>query len=277
MIELRRGHANNAQQAQAASTSTHHPTPTAPTEAYDTPTGTGAAPREEPVYNDVPPEVPLHGANRGNVNMGVDESLSWKDRLSFFVVRASTWYNGQPDDVKTILKVLLGLVVLYIALGGQFGLKSVFGSEALHDNRGNYEVGNAYDRYNSYTSSDNTNNQRATRSAYGNSYANNHGRQEEYEYRPHGRESSNNYSSFHMPNLFDGSILSMICLAGIAFMCHRNGINPFQVLMMMNIVGGNRGRGRGMQHMGMAGMGYGMLRNAGGFGFGGQRGFRRRR
>jgi hypothetical protein len=80
----------------------------------------------------------------------------------------------------------------------------------------------------------------------------------------------------------------MICLAGIAYVAHLNGINPFQALMMMNMMGGGRRRGMGgmgggmgmggmgMGGMGMAGMGYGMARNAGMFGGRQQRGARPR-
>ena len=65
----------------------------------------------------------------------------------------------------------------------------------------------------------------------------------------------------------------MLILAGIAYMCYRNGINPMQVMFFLNMM--NRGgRRRHHHHRGM-GMGYG----AGGMGYGGfgRRGFGRRR
>jgi hypothetical protein len=61
----------------------------------------------------------------------------------------------------------------------------------------------------------------------------------------------------------------MMMLMGIVYLCHRNGINPFQAMMMMNMMNavGRGGIGYGgMGYGGMGGMGYGMGRNAGLFG-----------
>jgi hypothetical protein len=41
----------------------------------------------------------------------------------------------------------------------------------------------------------------------------------------------------------------MMMIAGIAYMCHRNGINPLNALMIANMMGG-RGRRGGMGRMG---------------------------
>ena len=76
-------------------------------------------------------------------------------------------------------------------------------------------------------------------------------------------------STFHLPNLFDGSIQSMLILGGIAYLCYRNGINPMQVIFFLNMM--NRG-GRHHHRRGM-GMGYGGM----GYGRGGMGGFGRRR
>jgi hypothetical protein len=37
-------------------------------------------------------------------------------------IRSYTWYQAQPEDVQTLLKVLLALIVLYVMFGGRFGL-----------------------------------------------------------------------------------------------------------------------------------------------------------
>ena len=190
----------------------------------------------------------------------LEDSLSWTDHLKMYYMQAVTWYHSQSDDRKNLMKVGLVILLLYVAFGGRFGLDQLFSANP-HENRGNYEVGNAYDRYykrrnygdrDSYASGDHR------RTSY----------EPEYEYRP--RQQSSRGSSFHFPNLMDGSPQSMLCLAGIAYLCWRNGINPFQVIMMMNMMAGHR-RGRGMG-MGMRhgyGMGYGGMR--GGFGGGFQR------
>jgi len=227
MRELRRDHISAREASTTfATSSTTTPTPTAPPEdLLDEPT--------------------------------LEESLSWTDHLKFYYMQAVTYYQSQSEDRKNLIKVALVILALYVAFGGRFGLDQLF-SGNHHENRGNYEAGNAYDRYYNRQQS------------YGdsNSYSSNHRRahESEYEYRP--RQSSS--QSFHFPNLFDGSPQSMICLAGIAYLCYRNGINPFQVIMMMNLMAGHRrgGRGMGMRRGfgGMGGMGYGGM--GGGFGGG---------
>mmetsp|Transcript_4713 Transcript_4713/g.6695 ORF Transcript_4713/g.6695 Transcript_4713/m.6695 type:complete len:157 (-) Transcript_4713:413-883(-) len=145
-------------------------------------------------------------------------------------------------------------------------------------NRGNYEYGNAYDRYRtkgSSTTYDTYNSQRQPtdyssrqqqqqyKSNYGSYESRYNNRQTNNDYYGQGRSSNRGGgTSFHMPNLFDGSFTSILVLSGFAYFCHQNGINPFQALWMLNLFTGNR-RHHNMRHMGMAGMGYGMLRNAG--------------
>lgn len=76
------------------------------------------------------------------------------------------------------------------------------------------------------------------------------------------------------PNLYDGSLLSMAIIMVITLVCRRIGVNPFQVLWMLNMA--NR-RGHGGVHRRMGGFGYGAYPGGGGFGFGRRRGFGRGR
>ena len=272
----------------------HHPQqPSAPPEHMDD----SARSRNG---NDVPPTTNANATadvdDHDDDGMNV-EQMSWMDRIQLYWVRAVSWYYGQPEDVKTLLKVICGIVVLYIMFGGRFGLS---GSGFSSTQKGNYGRGNVYDRYHGgktnspyedvrgATAGPGGNNRGGTAGAQSrgrgagaqprgrgagrgqdssydtnrrttSSYAN-----DDYGYQPPRKSAS---QSFHFPNLFDGSVPSMICLAGIAYLCHLNGINPFQVIMMMNMMAGGRRRGMGgMGGMGMAGMGYGMARNAGVFG-----------
>lgn len=196
-----------------------------------------------------------------------DATVSWSDRLKFQYMRIMTWYHSQSDDVKTLFKVLLVLVALYVAFGGRFGLENVLGG-GPKQNLGNYESGNVYDRYHNGAYRYRDHGDETRRASYDDRSSDN------YNYEAPRRTSSSG-SSFHLPNLFDGSPQSMILLAGIAYLCYRNGINPFHALMMLNMLNGNR-RGGGMRRMGMGamgGMGYGMMANAfgnRGRGFGGQ-------
>lgn len=56
----------------------------------------------------------------------------------------------------------------------------------------------------------------------------------------------------------------MMILAGIAYLCHRNGINPMQAIFFLNMMGG---RGGGRRRHG--GGGYRGMGGGGGFGYGG--------
>ena len=244
-----------------------HPQPTAPPEDMDD--APPAQPTPNNINNPFRPRNNVHrpAPNRRQGAHDVDEAYSWQDRLKFYWQACVTWYQEQPQDVKTLLTVLLGLLILYITFGGRFGFES-------KQARGNYDGSSAYDRYrnrnaaggssgsspydgygssNSYGSS--STNQRRTNSYndYDNTYTD-----RTYSTRP------SRSSSYHFPNLLDGSPLSMLCLAVVGYVCHINGINPFQALFMFNMIGGNRGRG--MRRMGMMGMGYGMANNMGMFG-----------
>jgi tetratricopeptide (TPR) repeat protein len=71
----------------------------------------------------------------------VDDSVSIQERLQFYVARLSLWYDQLSSESKQILKLGIGLLVLYIAFGGRFGW------ESHHRRHGNYERGNLYDQY----------------------------------------------------------------------------------------------------------------------------------
>jgi hypothetical protein len=67
-----------------------------------------------------------------------------------------SWYHSQSGDFQTLLLVSILFLVLYVALGGRFGLDSVLLGESNHrwnvggvgrTTRGNYGHGNAYERY----------------------------------------------------------------------------------------------------------------------------------
>ena len=67
-----------------------------------------------------------------------------------------SWYHSQSGDFQTLLLVSILFLVLYVALGGRFGLDSVLLGESNRrwnvggvgrTTRGNYGHGNAYERY----------------------------------------------------------------------------------------------------------------------------------
>ncbi|KAL7503759.1 hypothetical protein ACHAXN_001511 [Cyclotella atomus] len=312
---------------------------------------------------------------------------SLSELMQQYLTRAISWYHSQSDDKKTLLKVSFCFLLLYIALGGRFGLEYAVGQN--HKKRGNYGQGNVYERYNNYnnrqsygdghyygqrreaaqtadeyhynrqssvyndrsnprneeyyshgqgsaqgrqssqsssgysgsTDRENANanardgnryndgsNPSGSNEQYYSQHNNNDNRQRQsstyhnsdsaqqrayndrnnrrndryyerydeypdYSERPRSRSSR---SSFGMPNLFDGSFQSMGILFIIGVVCHRLGINPGQVLFMLNMAnrrggvhrpGGMYGRrGFGAGGFGGAGVGPGV-----GFRFGGGR------
>jgi len=173
----------------------------------------------------------------------IDETIPWKERLLFQYTRAKDWYHRQSNDAKNMFKVLLALVALYVLFGGRFGLGG-FLSGSVERRRGHYGEGNAYDQYHrrqqqpySYGSSS---------YQYGSS---SYGRRtppsdDDYGYRYHHPRTS-----FQFPDLFDGSLLSILALAVFGYLCHRNGISPFQAIWLLNIVtaGGRRRHRRGFR------------------------------
>ena len=166
----------------------------------------------------------------------------------------------------------LAILVLYVAFGGRFGLGHLFASglegttdsrrhharnyraaKAPVSGRGNYEPGNAYDRFyrggqtgrRNMGGSDPTYTHERPATSYGNHYR--------------ARNSTTHQSSSF--SLLDGNLLSVVLVLGLSYLCHRIGVNPFHMLMMVNVFNVHRGGG-GFQRM--YGMGYGMPRACGG-------------
>ena len=215
--------------------------------------------RSELRQRDQPARAPQHDAASGAeyedaTDMGgIDESLTWSERLHMAWTRVVSWYHAQPEDIRALLKVLLVIVLLYVGMGGRFGLEHIGGSKTTM--RGNYERGNAYDRY-------------RNRQAYEHRATTTTTRQGGYyssgNYDDYTRSSSPSYSSGY-PNFFDGSFFSLMALATLGYGMYRNGINPLPILFMANrwnrgpfMMGGMYG---GFPRYPYANRGYGRPRN----------------
>ena len=283
MRELRRDHERG--QGEAASGSGRSE-PSAPPYERRQPTASGGVATAPASPNDYmgSPTSNRNGASGhhpvgGYDDASVDDSPSLAVRAQFHLARAWAWWDHElSDDMKTLLKVALGLLVLYVAFGGRFGLDTALGRGG-EENRGNYQNGNAYDRYyggpsrasssdGAYTSSGH-NDRLAGRYSRGD--GNPDGRRDlssEYTYAPRQSRQGSSSSSYHFPNLLDGSLPSMLILGALFYACHRLGINPFHAIWALNAVAGNRGHGRGhgMRGLGIMGLGYGMARNNMGWG-----------
>jgi hypothetical protein len=193
----------------------------------------------------------------------IDGSVSMVDRLKFSLARVASWYSNQSNDVKMLVKGAVVLLLLYVAFGGRFGLENMVASN--HPHRGKYDGGSAYDQFRRPTStySDQGGHRhdtyRSTGRDYGGGYNNGNGNNYGGGYndysRGHGRGGHGGFSS----GLSDGTLPSLLIIMGVAYMCHRNGINPMHAMLMMNAMGGGRRRG-GLRYGGgggMMGMGYG--------------------
>jgi len=234
------------------------------------------------------PAYPQQQEQRQQQHYDVDESFTWYERLQFYMGRTVAWYQRQSDDVKTLLKILVVLLCLYVGFGGRFGLG---GSSRP---TGNYGSDNVYNQYRQHGTTlnnrqhknhDNTHTQgygrnsgsskhRRASSSYGNQhkdYQDDHYHDEGYQYPTRNRGGSSWYGGGGF-NPLDGGLQSMLLLSGLAFAGHRMGINPFQTMMFLNMMGGGRRRFRPRGGFGMGGFG-----GFGGMGGMGGMGYRRRR
>lgn len=192
-------------------------------------------------------------------NVRIDDSPSVMDRIRFFLSRLNSWYSNQSSDVRMLINVFVVILCLYVGFGGRFGLDRIFASD--QPQRGNYGAGNAYDQYrrrNSYTSG----NGYRLDSYYssGDHYSRDkhtgysRGGYDDYTY---GSPRRRNYGGSFSVGLSDGTLPSLAILLGLAYICHRNGINPLHAMLMMNVMGGRRRRVFGRPG-GMWGFGRGM-------------------
>lgn len=222
--------------------------------------------------------------NDDNDNAVVDE-LTWSERLQFHVGRAMSYYQSQSDDVKTVLKIMFVLLVLYVGFGGRFGL----GGETRQ--LGNYGSNNVYDQYRRHgtTSSssydDPHSNTQSSSYPYTGGNNNNQRHHREDHYDDHSSSSSQRRASQHHQNNyydddqqyydarprrgggngwslagfrpFDGGMQSLLLLGGLVYAGQRMGMNPLQAMLIVNALGGGRQRFRRPRGFGMGGFGMG--------------------
>ena len=86
--------------------------------------------------------------NNNNDDLDIDTSSpyeSWEGRFHFKWSRMLSWYESLSEDIRTLVKVLLGLVLLYVAFGGRFGLGYVRNgiTDAVKDRAARYDYGNS--------------------------------------------------------------------------------------------------------------------------------------
>merc|ERR1711862_591880 len=70
-------------------------------------------------------------------NNDIDDDVSWKDKIYFYISNIQSMYENQSNDIKTIIKIFLVGIVLYIGFGGRFGFENLGSSNSA----GNYLMG----------------------------------------------------------------------------------------------------------------------------------------
>eukprot|EP00592_Proboscia_alata_P002649 CAMPEP_0194368994 /NCGR_PEP_ID=MMETSP0174-20130528/17249_1 /TAXON_ID=216777 /ORGANISM="Proboscia alata, Strain PI-D3" /LENGTH=422 /DNA_ID=CAMNT_0039145661 /DNA_START=1 /DNA_END=1265 /DNA_ORIENTATION=+ len=186
----------------------------------------------------------------------VDGDATLYQRLQFRFLKSIDWYHSQPEDYQTVGKFLLGLLVLYVAFGGRFGLDS-----SWRESAGNYGQGNAYDRFHASQQrtatrgSPHSGTQRRGASyatpgsqfdsqntgAYSNAGYDSRSRYDDYDTNTYSNSRSSSSSIF--PSLDEGSLLGMAVIAVVMYGAQRMGISPWQALMMLRAMTGRRGYG----------------------------------
>ena len=254
------------------------------------PNNTGASDRDYGATSSAQHNQNDHYRYNDNNDDAVVDELTWSERLHFHVGRAMSYYQSQSDDVKTVFKIIVVLLVLYVGFGGRFGL----GGETRQ--LGNYGSNNVYDQYRRHgtTSSHHSDPQSNTHSASYPYNNNNQRRHSHYHYDDHSSSSSHRRASqHHQDNYydddqqyydarpqrgggnswslggfrpFDGGMQSMLLLGGLVYAGQRMGINPFQTMMIVNALGGGRQRIRRPRGFGMGGFGVGGMGGMGGMG-----------
>jgi len=83
--------------------------------------------------------------------------ITWWDRLHWYTACAQVWYERQSHETRLLLKSGLVLLLLYVAMGGRFGLtnmvapttSSPYSHSASNSNcyQGDHGQGNAYEQY----------------------------------------------------------------------------------------------------------------------------------
>ena len=225
-------HNNNASTSEGNSSSrqSQAPEPSAPPEYMDE---SSRANEHEQQENE--PEV---------IDIEDDENYvfapTWKDRVAFWNQRVRAWYTGLREDDKSLVKLAVLFVVLYVAFGGRFGLEYLGKSKTSSRRRSN----SVYDDF--YQSRSGNNRQ---------TYDSNYGRRTttSSSYGSNGNGSSrssynSNYSTSSYGNYWGtGSGLSngqyMLLVLILSFGSQRFfGIGPMQLLFWLNMLNGRRNR-----------------------------------
>lgn len=304
----------NSEQGRSRSGGESFPRPSAPPQPSTTTPEPSAPPMDDAYFapsNEDSSHRNTTSTERESYYSDVDDTsnISFYDRVSrelaVYFRRFREWNPRMHEDRKSLLRIFVCIVILYVFFGGRFGLD--FWSRESKTSRWNGRYGreNVYDHRNEYPNRNNYRNERYTDSAYSgrSSYGRYHDdsyhgyRDDEYGGYRRNTDDSYNYDRYggrgsrsqHRSSYHGGGhsygfdfLPLMMGILPVVYLAHRyGGVNPYHALMMLRMLGGGR-RGRyynDPMRMGMRGMrmGFGGMNGMGmGGGFGmGRGGFRR--
>ena len=182
-------------------------------------------------------------------SLDIDDT-SLTEMIKYQLSKLVHWYQCLNEDVKSLVTLFVALVALYVAFGGRFGLASsssssrrakvgTTGSDAYYSSYGQKSAATAGGSKTEHNDDRNTASSNTARNkgnsyhhdeyTYGSSATSRQGDKDYYGQRHRSNKSRRSWSSssasLYLPNLLDGSLLSMICLAGILYACQKLGIN----------------------------------------------------
>eukprot|EP00587_Corethron_hystrix_P004538 CAMPEP_0113307618 /NCGR_PEP_ID=MMETSP0010_2-20120614/6394_1 /TAXON_ID=216773 ORGANISM="Corethron hystrix, Strain 308" /NCGR_SAMPLE_ID=MMETSP0010_2 /ASSEMBLY_ACC=CAM_ASM_000155 /LENGTH=404 /DNA_ID=CAMNT_0000162515 /DNA_START=126 /DNA_END=1340 /DNA_ORIENTATION=+ /assembly_acc=CAM_ASM_000155 len=189
-------------------------------------------------------------AGRPTAGTDTDDGSTFLERARFNLSKIEQWYSALPDFGKNLIKILLTLVILYVAFGGRFGFDSVLDGKRGSSARtaGYYGEHNPYDEYysrknikNDYHRShgrgSNYDPNYKTRSNYDPNYKTNYGYSQQH------RGYDRNRYAYSSPSYFSSTSLwqTLFFVAGAVYVCNKMGLSVFEALYLMNF---GLGRGR---------------------------------
>lgn len=194
-----------------------------------------------------PDDIP--SARRSYHEDEMDDELSWVDWMHAMWGRCKSWYLSQSESRQTGLKVLVGMIVLYISFGGRFG----WGSSLSSSYNDPYQTTAGRDQHSEYDSPTSRQQQHHRSSQYYDQsryhpYDGSARRHNNMEYRDTSYRDNSYRSSSWGGGYYQGGSYGyagdtppwqwILVMAVLAYVARLNGMNPLPIVMMLMQGGG---------------------------------------
>ena len=183
---------------------------------------------EEPVPNN-------NNSWMETIQMRVSNTMTY---LTMKLHDTYSYYQNLSPDGKTLVQVLIGFVLIYIAFGGRFGLTTSSSSKQYTSSQYSSNHQQQQQRYS---------NERSRNNQQYHTHSNYHNDDDDHY---HYQQRTNYYaSSSYQFHLFDGSLPSMVILGIVGYVCHVYfGINPAHAIYLLRLLTSTRGGRMRRQH-----------------------------